>query len=203
MTKKEIIAKIEAERLIAIVRLAEEAEVLPTVARLVASGVRVLEITSNTPGYGEAIQQARERFPEVLIGAGTILNDTLASEALSYGAQFLVTPNTNVAVIATAHRAGTPVVMGALTPTEVAEGINHGADFIKLFPASAMGPAYLKALLGPYNGIRMIAVGGVDFSNADDWFRAGAVGVGMGGSLLSDDPSTIGQSIAKLHTFRS
>src|SRR5690606_30176397 len=115
-----------------------------------------------------------------------------------FGAQFLVTPNMNIDVITTTHRNGVPVVMGALTPTEAAEGINYGADFIKLFPASVMGPAYLKALLGPYNGIRVIAVGGVDFSNAGDWLRAGAVGVGMGGSLLSDDPTTISQSITKL-----
>lgn len=186
--------------MIAIVRVAEEREALPTVAALVAAGIQVLEITSNTPGYGRTIQQARERYPDILVGAGTILDETLAKEALSYGAQFLVTPNMHVDVITTAHGAGVPVLMGALTPTEVAEGIHHGADFIKLFPASVLGPAYLKALLGPYNQAKFIAVGGVGFSNAEEWLRAGAVGVGMGGSILSGDVGAIGAHLAKLRS---
>src|SRR3546814_18466988 len=117
--KEKIVASILAERVVAIVRLAQEADVLPTVSALVDAGVRVLEITSNTPGYGAAIRQARERFPDVLVGAGTVLNADLAMEACSYGAQFLVTPNMNVEVIAAAHGAGIHVMMGALTPTQV------------------------------------------------------------------------------------
>lgn len=196
--RENITTAILAEKVVAIVRLAEENEVLPTVSALVDAGVRVLEITSNTPGYGVAIQQARKRFPEMLIGAGTILNVDLAQEAIAHGAQFLVTPNMNVEVIATAHGAGLPVMMGAFTPTEVADGINHGADFIKLFPASLLGIPYLKSLFGPFNGTRFIAVGGINFANAEDWLRAGAVGVGMGGSILAGDVTAVGACIAKL-----
>lgn len=191
-------SKIQADRVIAIIRLEAALQVEPMVATLVGAGITVLEVTSNTPGYGAAIQAARRKYPHVTIGAGTITNAALASEAISHGAQFLVTPNMNVEVITVAHRAGIPAVMGAMTPTEIALGIDHGADFIKLFPASLLGIDYLKALLGPFRGARFLAVGGIDTANASDWFRAGVSGIGVGGSIMAGGTADITLSINEL-----
>ncbi|WP_353125176.1 bifunctional 4-hydroxy-2-oxoglutarate aldolase/2-dehydro-3-deoxy-phosphogluconate aldolase [Parapedobacter pyrenivorans] len=202
--KEEITAKIQADRVIAIIRLQEALQVGPMVATLVGAGINVLEITSNTPDYGAAIQSARQKYPDVAVGAGTITNTALALEAISHGAQFLVTPNMNVEVIAAAHHAGIPAVMGAMTPTEIALGIDHGADFIKLFPASLLGVAYLKALLGPFRGAKFLAVGGIGAENAPEWFRAGVSGIGVGGSIMAGETTAVTQAIKKLlHSIKS
>ena len=196
--KAEIAARILAEKVIAIVRLDAAEQVAPTIGKLVEAGVNVLEITSNTPGYLHAIQTARQQYPDVTVGAGTIINASLATEAIAHGTQFLVTPNMDTEVIAVAHRAGIPAVMGALTPTEVALGIAHGADFIKLFPAAALGVDYFKALLGPFRGTRFLAVGGINHTNAAEWFRAGVSGIGVGGSIMAGDAAAVSRSIDEL-----
>ncbi len=196
--KEEITARILADKVIAIVRLDEAQQVAPAVGTLIDAGIKVLEITSNTPGYLAAIQAARQRYPDVTIGAGTVINAALATEAIAHDAQFLVTPNMNTEVITVAHRAGIPAVMGAMTPTEVALGVESGADFIKLFPAAALGIDYFKALLGPFRGTRFLAVGGINQTNALDWFHAGVSGIGVGGSIMAGEPAAVSQSIDRL-----
>src|SRR5680860_373762 len=116
--KKEIIDRILAEKLISILRLKEQAAVTRTVDALVAGGIQVLEITTNTPSYVEEIGKVRNRHPNILIGAGTVVTSDLAQRAIAGGAQFLVTPNTNKEVAEIGEREGIPVLMGAMTPTE-------------------------------------------------------------------------------------
>lgn len=174
---------IKQHKLVAIIRLAEQSDVANVIECLVQGGVKVLEITSNTPNFCQEIVKARQLFPEVLIGAGTILNDELAEQAIESGAQFLVTPNTDKAVVDTAHCAGVPVLMGALTPTEVCLADKYGADFIKIFPAGAMGINYIKDLAGPFSGRDLIAVGGVNSDNVKQWLESGVIGVGVGNDL--------------------
>lgn len=193
-----IVEKIELAKVVAIVRLDAQPKVEPLVQVLLTAGIQVLEITSNTPGYGEEIWKARRKFPDALIGAGTIINTELAREAISFGAQFIVTPNMQVDVISVAHDANIPVLMGAMTPTEIAVGLNHGADFIKIFPAGSLGLDYFKALRAPFDQARFIAVGGVDHSNAQDWLRAGAVGIGVGGLLTQGTTENIETSVKRL-----
>lgn len=196
--KEELIGRILTEKVIAIVRLDEAPQVAPAIAALIDAGIKVLEITSNTPGYLGAIQAARQRYPDVAIGAGTVVNAAIAAEAIAYGAQFLVTPNMNTEVIAVAHQAGVPAVMGAMTPTEVAVGVASGADFIKLFPAATLGVDYFKALLGPFRGVRFLAVGGVNRSNAPEWFAAGVSGIGVGGSIMGGDAADVSREVHEL-----
>src|SRR6185312_5757068 len=105
--------------------------------------------------------------------------------ALRAGAQFLVTPNTDIEVLKIAQDAGAVTLMGAMTPTEVAVAVNNGADFIKVFPAGPLGLDYFKALQGPFKGARFLAVGSVNTANVADWLKAGAIGVGVGGSFTS------------------
>ena len=168
--------------------------------RLVDAGINVLEITSNTPGFAEEILKAREKFPAAIIGAGTITNAGLAQKAISCNAQFLVTPNTNVDIISIAHQSNIPVLMGAMTPSEIAEAVEHGADFIKIFPAGALGLDYFKALLGPFNNVKFFAVGDISLSNALGWFKAGVVGIGIGSSLTNGDMTDIKTSVTNLLT---
>lgn len=198
--RSEIVTNIESEKIMAIIRLDDQLKVAPVLERLVDAGINVLEITSNTPGFAEEILKAREKFPAAIIGAGTITNARLAQKAISCNAQFLVTPNTNVDIIYIAHQSNIPVLMGAMTPSEIAEAVEHGADFIKIFPAGALGLDYFKALLGPFNNVKFIAVGDISLNNALGWFKAGVVGIGIGSSLTNGDMTDIKTSVTNLLT---
>ena len=198
--RSEIVTNIESEKIMAIIRLDDQLKVAPVLERLVDAGINVLEITSNTPGFAEEILKAREKFPAAIIGAGTITNAGLAQKAISCNAQFLVTPNTNVDIISIAHQSNIPVLMGAMTPSEIAEAVEHGADFIKIFPAGALGLDYFKALLGPFNNVKFFAVGDISLSNALGWFKAGVVGIGIGSSLTNGDMTDIKTSVTNLLT---
>lgn len=198
--RSEIVTNIESEKIMAIIRLDDQLKVAPVLERLVDAGINVLEITSNTPGFAEEILKAREKFPAAIIGAGTITNARLAQKAISCNAQFLVTPNTNVDIISIAHQSNIPVLMGAMTPSEIAEAVEHGADFIKIFPAGALGLDYFKALLGPFNNVKFIAVGDISLNNALGWFKAGVVAIGIGSSLTNGDMTDIKTSVTNLLT---
>ncbi|MFD2101521.1 bifunctional 4-hydroxy-2-oxoglutarate aldolase/2-dehydro-3-deoxy-phosphogluconate aldolase [Flagellimonas iocasae] len=204
MTRQEIVTKIKQGKLMAIVRLKEQSKVSVFVDKLVAAKVKVLEITSNTPGYLEEITNARRRYADnsILIGAGTVTDVEIAKKSIASGAQFLVTPNTNPEVVTIAHQNEIPVVMGALTPTEICTAANHNADIIKLFPAGAMGLDYFKSIKGPLNNIDFFVVGGIDLSNVEEWMSAGASGVGLG-SVLTNCIESDGSSESLERTVRA
>ena len=187
-TKEDVLEKIRSERIMAIVRLADQQDVAPVVAALVHGGMPLLEITTNTPGFATEIEKARTKHNAVVIGAGTVTNVALAEKSIGAGAQFLVSPNVNRALGEYALSKNVPLLMGAMTPTEVNDALLFGADIIKLFPAVPLGIPYFKALKGPFGGCPFYAVGGVDLNNITDWFQAGAVGVGLGGSLIGAAP---------------
>lgn len=185
MKREEIIYRIKKERILAIIRLSSQDEVSPLLKTLTNNGIHVLEITSNTPGYAKEIELARKEYPECLIGAGTVLNPSIANRAIEAGAQFLVTPNVNLRVIETAHKHNIPVLMGAMTPTEIYTAVEHGADFIKLFPAGNLGIDYFKSIKAVMDDVNFIAVGGIDASNMQEWLNAGVRGVGLGSALTN------------------
>lgn len=183
MNRKEIVDIILKEKIVAVIRLKEQHEVAESIRALVAGGIKVLEVTSNTPGYLQEIEKARKLYPDTIIGAGTISNPRLAQDAINAGAQFLVSPNTSVDVVNAAHTGNIPVLMGAMTPTEVGNAVEAGADVIKLFPAGNMGLDYFKAVRGPFDSVKFFAVGGIRLTDVQDWLEAGAVGFGIGGNL--------------------
>ncbi len=193
-----IVKSIEQARLVAIIRLEDTSSIEDLLKTLYQSGIRVLEITSNTPDYCLEIKKARKLLPNGLIGAGTILNVGMAQDAIDAGAQFLVSPNVNTAVITAAHKADIPILTGALTPTEIATALEHKADIIKLFPAGTLGIPYLKLLKGPFDKVNFFAVGGINEFNAAEWFNAGAAGVGIGGALTTGSLSEIKSVAEKL-----
>ncbi|OYX27772.1 MAG: 2-dehydro-3-deoxyphosphogluconate aldolase [Flavobacteriales bacterium 32-35-8] len=186
MKRQDIVKIIKEEKIIAIVRLEEQWEVPIVLEKLIELNIKVLEITSNTPGFTEEISKARKCYANsnVLIGAGTVTNEKIARKAIKAGAQFLVSPNTNIDVITIAHQNEIPVLMGALTPTEICTAVENGADFIKLFPAGSFGLDYFKTIKAPLNNVDFFIVGGINLLNVEDWMSAGASGVGLGSVLM-------------------
>jgi len=171
---------------IAIIRSDSDTGLLQTARALSAGGVRALEVTMTTPGALEAIRSiAAQAGGQFVLGAGSVLDAEAARQAIEAGAQFLVSPGTDLGVIQTAKRLGKVVLPGALTPTEVITAWNAGADLVKIFPASLGGPDYIKALRAPLPQVRLVPVGGVEVANAAAYIRAGAAAVAMGGSLVN------------------
>lgn len=149
------------------------------------SGLQALEVTMNTEGsLGIVSSNGPSVPPGKLLGMGTIRNLDEAKKAVDAGAMFLVTPNTDTAVIEYAKSRSVPVIAGALTPTEVYAAWSSGADMVKVFPCRAFGPGYIRELRGPYEQISLVAVGGVDLDNIREYFAAGADAVGASTSLF-------------------
>lgn len=140
-----------------------------------AAGLQALEITMNTEDALQIVSRHRPAVPRgKLLGMGTIRNLEEARKAVAAGAMFLVTPNTDTRVIEYARASAVPVIAGALTPTEVYDAWSAGADMVKIFPCRAFGPSYIRELLGPFDAIPLVAVGGVDRDNVGEYFAAGA-----------------------------
>lgn len=184
-TRQHIHQRLLAEKLVLIIRLPDHSQVYPVVEVIHQCAVGAVEVTSNTPGYLTAIQTLRKTYSDLLVGAGTVTNVEIAQQAINAGAQFLVTPNISEAVVKLAHQNDIPVVMGAFTPSEVVLAQQYGADIIKLFPAGDLGLSYFKSLAkGPFLDTQFFPVGGISSDNAAEWIKAGAAGVGVGGSLI-------------------
>lgn len=184
MEKPRILEKLRGEGALGIIRVQTAADLLRIAGALREGGLSCLEITMTTPGALRAIEEARERLPDVLMGAGTVLDAVTAREAILAGAQFLVTPTVKPDVIEVAHRYGVPVIPGAMTPTEILTCWEAGADMVKVFPASVLGPAYIKAIRGPLPQIPLVPTGGITAENAGEFIKAGAAMVCAGGWLV-------------------
>tara|TARA_R110000772_G_scaffold111529_13_gene215440 strand:- start:7153 stop:7830 length:678 start_codon:yes stop_codon:yes gene_type:complete len=184
LSREDVRQRLIRDKLIVIIRVTDPYEIGPIIKCMFDAGVGAVEITSNTPGYQEAITQARARYPNMLVGAGTITEPGLVEEAVKAGAQFLVTPNTCAELVRCAHNVNVPIVMGALTPTDVTVANRAHADIVKLFPAGSIGCDYLKSLAsGPFLTTTFFPVGGIDEHNFEQWMQSGAAGVGIGGAL--------------------
>jgi len=171
---------------VAIVRL-NSSESLTRVAEAIAEGgVRYIEFTMTTPGALEVLGKVTERFgDDVIFGAGTVLDAETARAAILAGARFVVAPNLNPKVITLCNRYSVPAMPGALTPTEIMQAWDLGADVVKVFPCSAFGPDYIKAVLAPLPHVKLAPVGGVELDNVSAYMRAGAACVGVGSSLVN------------------
>jgi 2-dehydro-3-deoxyphosphogluconate aldolase/(4S)-4-hydroxy-2-oxoglutarate aldolase len=165
---------------------AESPEKLINVAHALSKGgVEAIEVTMTVPGALDVIKEACGEMAGVaVIGAGTVLDAQTARSAILAGAEYIVAPTVNLDVIRTAKRYGKVVCPGALTPTEILTAWEAGADIVKVFPASAVGPAYLKALKGPLPQIRLMPTGGVSVENTAAFIEAGACAVAAGGKLV-------------------
>jgi 2-dehydro-3-deoxyphosphogluconate aldolase/(4S)-4-hydroxy-2-oxoglutarate aldolase len=180
------ITKIEPRHPIAVVRLDDLSEAVPLCRALIAGGMRIAEFTLTCADAPAAITRARgELGSEMLVGAGTVLDKDGAKRSIDSGAQFLVTPIVAPDVITTGIAAGIPVVCGAMTPTEIHAASQAGAEFVKIFPAGRLGPSYLKDILGPLPGLKLVPTGGIDVENCAAFLNAGAYTVAIGSNLVS------------------
>jgi len=180
-------AQLEHARLVAIMRLVDHSNVLEIATTLCDAGVKFLEITVERPeGFRSIAQVVKALGSRAIIGAGTVTSTEDVAKVADIGARFIVTPNTNPAVIQSALELEIMVLAGALSPSEVAVAHQEGAHFVKLFPASLGGPQYLRALRGPFPNVKFIPTGGVTSENATSWFNAGATALAMGSNLVSE-----------------
>jgi 2-dehydro-3-deoxyphosphogluconate aldolase/(4S)-4-hydroxy-2-oxoglutarate aldolase len=174
------------ERIVAIFRGFEGDAADRAAEALVEGGIRLIEVTMNTPGALETIARWREKFDgRAAVGAGTVLDLKMAKEAAAAGAKYLISPNLDEEVVAFGAERGISVWPGAMTPTEIVRAWKAGAEAVKVFPMASLGVKYLAEIRAPLDHIPMIATGGVDLSTIRSYFEAGAAAVGIGSRLLN------------------
>jgi 2-dehydro-3-deoxyphosphogluconate aldolase/(4S)-4-hydroxy-2-oxoglutarate aldolase len=172
---------------IAILRGVQRDDAVAVADAVVDAGVTALEVTADTPNAMSSIEAIADRVDDAVVGAGTVLDAETARAAQLAGAEFLVTPTVNRDVIRTANRYGTPIAVGAYTPTEALDAYEAGADLVKVFPAKTGGPDHVAAIGGPLPQIPLVPTGGVGAGNAGDYVDVGAVAVGVGSSIVDDE----------------
>jgi 2-dehydro-3-deoxyphosphogluconate aldolase / (4S)-4-hydroxy-2-oxoglutarate aldolase len=194
--KTDVIQTIKDVGVIPVVRATSADEAMRAIDAIREGGIPVLEITMTVPGAVKLIEEVAKRYgKDVLVGAGTVLDPETATACISSGARFVVSPALNLETIACCRRLAVAVMPGALTPTEVVQAWNAGADFVKVFPAGAVGgPSYLKALKAPLPQIELVPTGGVSLKTAGDFIRAGAAALGVGADLVDINAIREGQS---------
>lgn len=185
-----IVRAIETTGVVAVVRL-DDAGVGRAVAEaLSAGGVTAIEVTMTVPNAIRLIAELSASLPpDVLVGAGTVVDADTARAVIGAGARFVVGPVFRPAVIAACHDRDVPAMPGCFSPTEILSAWEAGADVVKVFPATALGPGFFKDIRGPLPQLKLMPTGGVTRANAGEWIRAGAVAVGAGTALV--DPQAI------------
>ena len=186
MQKSDALDRLVNPGVIAVIRADSSAQLLSVARALVAWGVTAMEVTMTTPNALQVIADVRRELGDAcLMGVGSVLDTETCRAALLAGAQFIVTPVTKPDVITVCNRYAVPIICGAYTPTEALLAHESGADFVKLFPADALGAPYMQAILAPMPQLRLVPTGGVDPETAGDFIRAGCVAIAAGGSLVS------------------
>jgi len=183
--KSQIIEAIKENKIIAIVRGVEANTAINIAETLYSGGIKLIEVTFNTPGAAEMIAVIKKAMEsKMYVGAGTVLDSETTKTAIDSGAEFILSPSLDKGMISTCNRYGKVAIPGIATPTEAVKAMQWGADLIKLFPAAALGHKYLKSIKGPLDYIEIVAVGGINLDNAKIFIDAGSVGVGIGSSLV-------------------
>ena len=197
MNKDSIKELFQATKVVAIIRGMKHEVCVKLAKAYQEGGIRFVEVTFDQVGSPEdtvtAIKAIRAACPDMHVGAGTVVTEVQLDLAIGAGAEFIVTPNCNPALIRKANSAGLVTMPGTITPTEMVTAHEAGADYVKVFPVRALGPGYVKDVLAPLANLKLIAVGGVSPDNVADYLRAGCVGVGASGSLVNKEWIAAGQ----------
>lgn len=192
-----VLHEIESTALIGILRADDPSRLSDVLDTLFEAGMRCMEITLTTPDALDVIRLNVKRFGDrAVIGAGSVLDSETARAALLAGAQFIVSPIVDEPTIQLARRYGAPILAGAFTPTEILRAWQAGADLVKVFPATQLGPQYFKEVLAPLPQVKLVPTGGVRADNVADYLRAGAVAVAAGGALVSQQALQTGDLAA-------
>ena len=185
MKREAIRARIEEVGIIPAIRLSSAEDALFAAEAIASAGIPIVEVTMTIPGAMEVISELVRGNPEMIVGAGTVLDIETAQRCLDAGASFLTSTGLDLEIVEFARKKGVVVFPGALTPTEVLTAWKAGSDFVKIFPCSQVGgPSYIKALKAPFPELRLIASGGVTQNTAADFILAGAVALGIGQNLV-------------------
>ncbi|SDC21667.1 2-keto-3-deoxy-phosphogluconate aldolase [Pelagirhabdus alkalitolerans] len=183
----DMITALKQHKLVAICRQVPSEHIIKTVKAIVDGGIKFIEVTMDKEGAAEDIKQLTTHFnqDDVYIGAGTVLNEKDAKAAIDAGAEFIVSPHLSKDVINYANDHHVPVFPGTLTPTEVQTAYEWGCQFVKIFPAGAMGASYIKNIKGPLGHVDVMATGGVDLDNLAMFIKNGASAIGLGSQLVN------------------
>lgn len=183
--RRATVRAIEDAGVVAVIRLHDAAAGRDVAAALAEGGITALEVTMTVPNAVQLIAElSASASARLIVGAGTVLDASTAVNVIDAGARFVVSPIFRPTVIDACHERQTVAIPGCLTPTEIVEATEVGADIVKVFPATSLGPGYFKDLRGPLPRLRLMPTGGVTLENAGDWIRAGAVAVGVGSALV-------------------
>ncbi|EOL43169.1 2-dehydro-3-deoxyphosphogluconate aldolase/4-hydroxy-2-oxoglutarate aldolase [Enterococcus phoeniculicola] len=188
MKKIETLAGLQKAGVIAVVRGATKEEALQASHAIIKGGIVGIELTFTVPQADEVIRELSDAYkghPEVLIGAGTVLDATTARLAIMSGAQYIVSPSFDRETAEICNLYQIPYLPGCMTITEMQTALKSGVDIIKLFPGSAYGPSIVSAFKAPFPQLNIMPTGGVSLDNMSEWFKAGVVAVGVGGNLLA------------------
>jgi 2-dehydro-3-deoxyphosphogluconate aldolase/(4S)-4-hydroxy-2-oxoglutarate aldolase len=207
MDRQETLGRILETGVIAVVRLQSSERLLDVARAIDAGGIRAIEFTMTTPGAIDTLVSAAAAMGDrIVLGAGTVLDGPTARAAILAGARFIVAPTLSRETIETCHRYGAVVIPGAYTPTEILTAWEWGADLVKVFPATGLGPRYFKDVLAPLPQVRLVPTGGVDLETVGSFIEAGAAAVAIGSNLV--DPRVVaagdlGALTEKAHAYRS
>jgi 2-dehydro-3-deoxyphosphogluconate aldolase / (4S)-4-hydroxy-2-oxoglutarate aldolase len=180
-----VVRRLEELGVVAVIRLKDPGRLRAVVDALAAGGVRALEVTMTVPGAVDLIRELAPSMPAgFLLGAGTVTDATTAAAVIDAGASFVVGPVFRREVIDACHERGAAAIPGCFSPTEILAAHDAGADIVKLFPATALGPQFIKDVRAPLPQVKLMPTGGVTIENAGDWVRAGAAAVGIGSALV-------------------
>ena len=187
-TKEQMLSAVAEAGVVAVIRAKSKEQLVDITQALLDGGVPAIEVTMSTPKAIAGIEMLADKFGDsAVVGVGTVLDASTARDAIAAGAQFVVSPVLNPEIIATTKRYGKISIPGAFTPTEILTAWTAGADVVKVFPATILGPGYFKDILAPMPQLKLTPTGGVDMKNAGDWIKAGAQFVGAGSSLVTKD----------------
>ena len=192
--KIEVFEKMMESRVVAVLRKFDTSKVVPLAQALVEGGITAIEITMDTENALQAIADVRKALgKDIAVGAGTVLDPETGRAAMLAGAQFLVAPTLNVDLIRLGNRYGRMVVPGCMTPTEIQQACEAGADVIKIFPAGVVTANFFRNVLGPLDHITLMATGGVSIVNDKEYRAKGVDVVGVGGNLIDKEAIAAGQ----------
>jgi 2-dehydro-3-deoxyphosphogluconate aldolase/(4S)-4-hydroxy-2-oxoglutarate aldolase len=189
MKKVELLQKIKQAGVVAVLRAKSCEEVITLSEQAVLGGIHALEITMTTPGAVQAIEQLSRQYadhPDVIVGAGTVLDAATAVQCIHAGAGFVVSPSLSIETMKAGNRYQIPVLPGIMTMRDLQEAYEYGADIVKLFPGNLFQPDIIKAIKGPYPHANVMPTGGVGLHNMEEWVKAGALAIGIGSDLTKE-----------------
>jgi 2-dehydro-3-deoxyphosphogluconate aldolase/(4S)-4-hydroxy-2-oxoglutarate aldolase len=187
-TKEQYFKQIQDSGVVAVIRAQSKDQLLDIARALIEGGVPAIEVTMTTPKAIAGIELLADQLgDQAVVGVGTVVDASTCRDAIAAGAQFVVSPILDEQVIATTKRYGKISIPGGFTPTEILRAWTAGADVVKVFPATSLGPGYFKDILAPLPQLKLTPTGGVDLKTAADWIKAGAACLGVGSALVTKD----------------